>query len=126
MLKKSIRNNIILWRLTLDTNNNFHIIAEFEFFIENTKVWLNECFVTEELRRKGIAEFIIIKAIEEFDEIYFSSADKGEHRRRNIENDKRYIEPPDGENFVKALLVKKIIKQEWYKNPFNKDSYSII
>jgi len=72
MLKKSIENNIITWKLILDTDDKVYNIAEFEFFIENDKVWLNYCFVTEELRRKGIGEYIIKRAIEEFDEIYFS------------------------------------------------------
>jgi len=119
MLKKSIENNIITWKLILDTDDKVYNIAEFEFFIENDKVWLNYCFVTEELRRKGIGEYIIKRAIEEFDEIYFSSAEKGEHTRKKIENDTRYIEPPDGEKFIELLLEKKILKREWYRSPFD-------
>ena len=118
MIQKSTKNNIITWKLTLNTNVKCREIAEFEFFQENNRIWLNNCSVNEDLRNKGIGEYIIIEAIKEYGEIYFSIADKGEHKRRKIENDSRYIEPPDGENFVKSLVEKEIIKKEWLRNPF--------
>jgi len=62
-------------------------------------------------------------AIEEFGEVYFSQAEKGEHKRMGLENDTRYIEPPDGDKFVKALLKGNIIKSEWFLNPFELNSY---
>lgn len=116
MVNKSTKNNVITWTLTLNANEK--IVAEFEFFKENDKVWLNNCSVDEDLRCKGIGKCMIIEAIKEFGEIYFSSADKGEHKRKNIENDSRYIEAPDGESFVKSLLEKELIKTEWLINPF--------
>ena len=118
MVKKSIENNIIIWKLTLNTNDKLHDVAEFEFFQENNRIWLNNCSVDEDLRKKGIGEYMIIEAIKEFGEIYFSNAEKVEHKRKNIENDSRYIEPPDGDYFVKSLLKKGIIKKEWLINPF--------
>lgn len=120
MIKKSTTNNIITWKLTLDTNGKLYNVAEFEFFKDNyNKIWLNNCSVDEGLRNKGIGKYLISRAIEEFGEIYFSSAEKGEHKRKKIENDSRYVEPPDGENFIKSLLKKEIIKNEWYRSPFD-------
>lgn len=117
MVNKSIKNNIITWTLTLNTNEK--IVAEFEFFKENDKVWLNNCFVDEDHRCEGNGKYMIIEAIKEFGEIYISSAEKGQHKRMNIENDTRYVEPPEGTDFVISLLKKEIIKKEWFINPFD-------
>jgi GNAT superfamily N-acetyltransferase len=118
-MHKTTTDNITKWKITLDANGKKSDIAEFEFFIENGKVWLNNCWVDESLRNKGIGKYIIITAIEEYEEIYFSSAEKGQHKRKNIENDTRYIEPTEGVDFVNSLLKKEIIKKEWFINPFD-------
>ncbi len=118
MIKVSSENKLIKWTLVFNRTPVSEIIAEFEFFKENDKIWLNNCFVLEDFQKKGIGTFIIETAIAQFGEIYFSNAEKGEHKRRNIENDSRYLEPPDGYNFVKNLIRKGIIKPEWWTDPF--------
>ena len=44
-MHKTTTDNITKWKITLDANGKKNDIAEFEFFIENGKVWLNNWVV---------------------------------------------------------------------------------
>lgn len=118
MIVKSIKDNVITWKLHSNNNQNSNIIAEFEFLCEKNKIWLNNCMVVEGHRVKRIGKFIIAEAIKEFKQIYISSAQKYEHKHRKIKNDTRYIEGREGERFVKSLINNELIYKEWYINPF--------
>ncbi len=118
MIVKSIKDNVITWKLHSNNNQKNNIIVEFDFLCEKNKIWLNNCMVVEDYRGKGIGKFIIAEAIKEFKKIYISSAQKHEHKFMKIKNDTRYIEDREGECFVRSLLNNELIHKEWYINPF--------
>lgn len=76
MIEKARVNNIIIWRLHANVKPKYTLIAEFEFFEEDDKIWLNNCSVDEEYRRTGIGKSIILSAIEEFGAVFFLASRK--------------------------------------------------
>jgi hypothetical protein len=83
--------------------------------------WANGIEVKKEYRRNGIATKLIKSAIKEFGEIYISTASQAQHNANN-DNTARYL-CDDGDELVKKLLERKVIKKKWMKNPFGNHDY---
>ena len=82
--------------------------------------WLNGIYVKKEFQRQGIATKLIKRAIDEFGEVFVSSASQWEHKQ-NDDNSAREL-TDYGAALVKKLLKNRVLKEEWLVNPFGEDN----
>lgn len=127
---KIIQLNELTWqakievkKIDLYTENEyktiFETIALFEYVKDsNQKYWLSSCCVNENYQRKKIGQRMILAAIKEYKEVYFSNTDRLTFKNKYTDSsyDSRHL-TPDGEKFVKGLIENNIIPNCWYKFP---------
>ena len=87
----------------------------------NGLFWLNGIFTEKGYKRKGYATQLIIDAIENYGEVYVSTAPQCEHNDHN-DDTARYLSD-EGASLVNKLVSNGILKDEWLKNPFRYEEY---
>jgi len=104
-----------------ELGGNITVVKTVEFVYYRDKknnYWLYNCTVPEKYQRQGIGFFMIKRAIEEYGQVFFSNARHLDFNLKYPDHgyDSRYL-TPDGRKFVKALIRKKIIPEEWLRFP---------
>lgn len=115
-IKFQQKENILTW-FTWD-ERNIRRPFELQLFKDSIGYWLNSIYLDEELRPNGRAAKLFNEIQNQYPNILISIADKGAHKRKDLANDCRYIEPPDGERFVANLFKYKIVPLVNFRNPF--------
>ncbi|TCO01020.1 GNAT family N-acetyltransferase [Natronoflexus pectinivorans] len=96
------------------------ILIDEDEFSGEISYWLNGIYVNKEFQRQGIATELIKKAIDEFEEVFVSSASQWEHKQNGDTSARELCD--DGADLVNKLIERKIIKKEWMINPFGEDT----
>jgi GNAT superfamily N-acetyltransferase len=96
------------------------ILIEENEFSGEVAYWLNGIYVKNSFQRQGIATKLIVKAIDEFGEVFVSSAEQWEHKQNGDTSARELCD--DGADLVNKLIKRKIIKKEWMINPFGEET----
>ncbi|WP_066309185.1 GNAT family N-acetyltransferase [Bacillus sp. FJAT-29814] len=91
-------------------------VAEFEFYEDsNGRKWINNIAVKKEYQKRGIGTEMIRLAVEEFGEVYASTASKMDGKDNDY--DTRHLST-EGAALVNSSIRKGILKKEWVFNPY--------
>lgn len=115
-IKFQQKDNILTWYIW--DERNIRRPYELQLYKDSNGYWLNSIYLDVELRPNGRAAKLFNDVQKQYPNILISIADKGAHKRKHLENDCRYIEPPDGERFVSNLFKYKIVPLVNFRNPF--------
>lgn len=103
---------------TCEAYLNDNKIAEIGFYVDNNdNKWINSMHVDENYRRKGIASKLMQLAVQEYGEVYASSASKMDEDEYGDDFDTRHLSI-EGADFVTSCIKRGILKQEWVLNPY--------